>query len=39
MMERMVSLDMLDMPVQAKHDQGMLRDLRTTTEMRVVAAD
>src|SRR6185295_13894690 len=36
MMERMMSLDMLDMPVQARHDQDMLRDLRTTTEMKVV---
>jgi hypothetical protein len=30
---------MLDMPVRAKHAQGMLRDLRTTTEMSAVVAD
>jgi CRP-like cAMP-binding protein len=39
MMERMMSLDMLDMPVRAKQAQGMLRELRTTTEMRAVVAD
>jgi MFS transporter, DHA3 family, macrolide efflux protein len=39
MMERMMSLDMLDMPTQARHDQNMLRELRTTTEMKVVVVD
>jgi DHA3 family macrolide efflux protein-like MFS transporter len=39
MMERMMLLDMLDMPVRAKHNQSMLRELRTTTEMSAVAAD
>ncbi len=39
MMERMMSLDMLDMPTQARHDQDMLRDLRRTTEMKVVVVD
>ena len=39
MMERMMSLDMLDMPVRAKHNQAMLRELRTTNEMSAVVAD